>query len=108
MISVIDSVDKLHNTEDRFIEESLQSTFSMSDRQIHYYKQLLHQNNEKIQRFKLNILGKAMKSRILDFSYNFNIRYAEKNNEKVDFAIKILIKFINDEGNEDKLETGKF
>ena len=107
LISIIDSIDKLYNTEDKYIEDSLLSIFSMSDKQIHMYKLMLQQNNEKIQRFKLNLLGKAMKSRILDFSYNFNIRYAEKNSDKVDFAIKILIKFINDQGNEDKMQSGK-
>jgi len=102
--SLIDSIVKLYNAEEKHIDETLRSQFSMSDKQVFFYKQLLSQNYEKISKFKTNLLGKVLKSRIIDFSYNFSIRYAESNNEKVDFAIKLLFKYVNDSGNEDKLD----
>ena len=107
IISLINSIDKLYNNEDKHIEESLKILFSMSDKQIYFYKQMLLQYNEKINKFKLNLLGKAFKNHIIDFSYNFNIRYAETKNEKVDFAIKLIVKFINDNGKEDLVDIGK-
>jgi hypothetical protein len=104
LLSLIDTVDKLHSCEEKFVEDTLTSVFSMADRQIQIFKQMLYHNNEKIQRFKMGLLGKVLKSRVQDFSYNFNIRYAEKSSDKVDFGIRILIKFINDQGKQDKID----
>ena len=56
LVSLIDSVDKLYNSEEKHIDDSLKTSLTMSDKQIYFYKQILHQNFEKINKFKFKCL----------------------------------------------------
>lgn len=85
----------------------------MKQDEIEYFLKLKGLYSDKIENFKLANLNKLMKNKILDFQYNFYgmyihynkhiVKYVDSVSEKVDFYIRLNIKYLNDDQKEDNL-----
>lgn len=76
----------------------------MRSSEIEYFRKCRHANLEKIESYKLANFGKIAKNRVTDFSYSFYVKYADSSNEKVDFFIKLNMKYLNDKFEKKTLE----
>ena len=92
---LIDFIDKYSNADGKFIENFLLN-IKMKKEMIDVFIQKMCGYNERIETFKNAIIEKITNNRIKDFSYSFYVKFIDSSSEKVNFIIKLNIKYSDD------------
>lgn len=80
------------------------SQYNFSNDQINNILSLKKVNVKKIEGVKLISKNKLVFGRINQFKTSFYIKYADSNSTNVNFTVKLLINYVNDENKEVKYE----
>ena len=99
----IDLIDKYCNADGKFIENLLLN-IKLKKEMIDSFIEKMASYSERIELFKNSLLEKISNQRIINFSHSFKVKFIDSQNSKINFVINILIKYLNDDGEEKELE----
>ena len=100
---LIDFIDKYSNADGKFIENFLLNV-KLRKEFIEIFIQKMASYSERIELFKNSLLEKISNQRIINFSHSFKVKFIDSQNSKINFVINILLKYLNDDGEEKELE----
>ena len=100
---LIDFIDKYSNADGKFIENFLLNV-KLRKEFIEIFIQKMASYSERIELFKNSLLEKISNQRIINFSHSFKVKFIDSQNSKINFVINILVKYLNDDGEEKELE----
>ena len=100
---LIDFIDKYSNADGKFIENFLLN-IKMKKEMIDVFIQKMCGYNERIETFKNAIIEKITNQKIINFNHSFKVKFIDSQNSKINFVINILVKYLNDDGEEKELE----
>ena len=100
---LIDFIDKYSNADGKFIENFLLN-IKLRKEFIEIFIQKMASYSERIELFKNSLLEKISNQRIINFSHSFKVKFIDSQNSKINFVINILLKYLNDDGEEKELE----
>ena len=100
---LIDFIDKYSNADGKFIENFLLN-IKLRKELIEIFIQKMASYSERIELFKNSLLEKISNQRIINFSHSFKVKFIDSQNSKINFVINILVKYLNDDGEEKELE----
>jgi len=91
----IDFIEKYSTADIKFIENSLLNLKLKNDF-IDLFKNMLKFYSDNVENMKNAIIEKITNNRIKDFSYSFYVKFIDSSSEKVNFIIKLNIKYSDD------------
>ena len=100
---LVDFIDKYSSADGKFIENFLLN-IKMRKEMIDLFIQKMCGYNERIETFKNAIIEKITNQKIINFSHSFKVKFIDSQNSKINFVINILVKYLNDDGEEKELE----
>ena len=100
---LIDFIDKYSNADGKFIENFLLN-IKLKKEMIDVFIQKTFDYNERIELFKNAMFEKLTNHRIINFSHSFKVKFIDSQNNKINFVINILIKYLDDNDEEKELE----
>ena len=100
---LIDFIDKYSSADGKFIENFLLN-IQLKKEMIDFFIQKMAGYSERIEVFKNAIFEKINNQRIINFSHSFKVKFIDSQNSKINFVIKILIKYLDDNSEEKELE----
>ena len=100
---LVDFIDKYSSSDGKFIENFLLN-IKMRKEMIDLFIQKMCGYNERIETFKNAIIEKITNQKIINFSHSFKVKFIDSQNSKINFVINILVKYLNDDGEEKELE----
>ena len=100
---LIDLIDKYSNADGKFIENLLLN-IKLKKEMIDSFIEKMASYSERIELFKNSLLEKISNQRIINFSHSFKVKFIDSQNSKINFVINILLKYLNDDGEEKELE----
>jgi len=100
---LVDFIDKYSSADGKFIENFLLN-IKMRKEMIDLFIQKMCGYNERIETFKNAIIEKITNQKIINFSHSFKVKFIDSQNSKINFVINILVKYLNDNGEEKELE----
>ena len=100
---LIDFIDKYSNADGKFIENFLLN-IKMKKEMIDLFIEKMCGYSERIEVFKNAMFEKITNQRIINFSYAFKVKFIDSQNSKINFVINIIIKYLDDNGEEKELE----
>jgi hypothetical protein len=100
---LIDFIDKYSNADGKFIENFLLN-IKLKKEMIDVFIQKICDYNERIELFKNAMFEKLTNHRIINFSHSFKVKFIDSQNNKINFVINILIKYLDDNDEEKELE----
>ena len=100
---LVDFIDKYPNADGKFIENFLLN-IKMKKEMIDFFLQKMSGYNERIETFKNAMFEKITNHRIINFRHSFKVKFIDSQNNKINFVINILIKYLDDNDEEKELE----
>ena len=100
---LIDFINKYSNADGKFIEGFLLN-IKLKKEMIDLFIQKMCGYNERIEIFKNAMFEKITNQRIINFKHSFKVKFIDSKNSKINFVINIIIKYLNDDGEEKDLE----
>ena len=91
----IDFIEKFSSADSKFIENSLLN-LNLKNDFIDLFKNMLKFYSDNVENMKNAIIEKISNNRIKDFSYSFYVKFIDSSSEKVNFIIKLNIKYSDD------------
>ena len=100
---LVDFIDKYPNADGKFIENFLLN-IKMKKEMIDFFLQKMSGYNERIETFKNAMFEKITNHRIINFRHSFKVKFIDSQNNKINFVINIMIKYLDDNSEEKELE----
>ena len=100
---LIDFIDKYSNADAKFIERYL-FNLKLKKEYIDLFIKKMFEFNERIETFKNAMIEKITSQRVINFSHSFKVKFIDSQNGKINFVINIVMKYLNDNGEENDLD----
>ena len=100
---LIDFIDKYSNADAKFIERYL-FNLKLKKEYIDLFIKKMFEFNERIETFKNAMIEKITSQRVINFSHSFKVKFIDTQNGKINFVINIVMKYLNDNGEENDLD----
>ena len=100
---LIDLIDKYSNADGKFIENLLLN-IKLKKEMIDSFIEKMASYSERIELFKNSLLEKISNQRIINFSHSFKVKFIDSQNNKINFVINIIIKYLDDNCEQKELE----
>ena len=99
-----DFINKYSNADAKFIALYLQNV-KLRTEFIDDFVKKMYNFNERVESMKNAMIEKITSQRIIDFSHSFKVKYIDSQGSKINFAINIKIKYLNDNEEIQELDT---
>ena len=100
---LVDFIDKYSNADAKFIERYLVNV-KLKKEYIDVFIKKMYGFNERIETFKNAMIEKITSNRVINFSHSFKVKFIDSQNSKINFVINIVMKYLNDNGEENELD----